>query len=304
MKLVEIQNISKSFVNHCALNDVSMDINEGTVFGLLGPNGAGKTTLIRILNQITLPDKGQILFQGHLLSRGDIEKVGYLPEERGLYKKMTVGEQAVYLAQLKGLSRAEAIQRLNYWFHKFEIEKWWNKKTEELSKGMQQKVQFIVTIIHEPAFLILDEPFSGFDPINANLLKTEILELKKRGATIIISTHNMASVEEICDEIALINKSRKILNGPLAQIKQQFKQNLFQMKLSGVQDGFRDRLPARFELVAEEKQGEMLDLTVKLTDGATANELLSVVLPMANVQAFNEILPSMNDIFIQAVEQA
>jgi ABC-2 type transport system ATP-binding protein len=304
MKLVEIQNISKSFVNHCALNDVSMDINEGTVFGLLGPNGAGKTTLIRILNQITLPDKGQILFQGHLLSRGDIEKVGYLPEERGLYKKMTVGEQAVYLAQLKGLSRAEAIQRLNYWFHKFEIEKWWNKKTEELSKGMQQKVQFIVTIIHEPAFLILDEPFSGFDPINANLLKTEILELKKRGATIIISTHNMASVEEICDEIALINKSKKILNGPLAQIKQQFKQNLFQMKLSGVQDGFRDRLPAQFELVAEEKQGEMLDLTVKLTDGATANELLSAVLPMANVQAFNEILPSMNDIFIQAVEQA
>lgn len=304
MKLVEIQNISKSFVNHCALNDVSMDINEGTVFGLLGPNGAGKTTLIRILNQITLPDKGQILFQGHLLSRGDIEKVGYLPEERGLYKKMTVGEQAVYLAQLKGLSRAEAIQRLNYWFHKFEIEKWWNKKTEELSKGMQQKVQFIVTIIHEPAFLILDEPFSGFDPINANLLKTEILELKKRGATIIISTHNMASVEEICDEIALINKSKKILNGPLAQIKQQFKQNLFQMKLSGVQDGFRDRLPAQFELVAEEKQGEMLDLTVKLTDGATANELLSAVLPMANIQAFNEILPSMNDIFIQAVEQA
>ncbi len=304
MKLVEIQNISKSFVNHCALNDVSMDINEGTVFGLLGPNGAGKTTLIRILNQITLPDKGQILFQGHLLSRGDIEKVGYLPEERGLYKKMTVGEQAVYLAQLKGLSRADAIQRLNYWFHKFEIEKWWNKKTEELSKGMQQKVQFIVTIIHEPAFLILDEPFSGFDPINANLLKTEILELKKRGATIIISTHNMASVEEICDEIALINKSKKILNGPLAQIKQQFKQNLFQMKLSGVQDGFRDRLPAQFELVAEEKQGEMLDLTVKLTDGATANELLSAVLPMANVQAFNEILPSMNDIFIQAVEQA
>ncbi|MBQ9435283.1 MAG: ATP-binding cassette domain-containing protein [Bacteroidales bacterium] len=304
MKLVEIQNVSKSFVNHCALNDVSIDINEGTVFGLLGPNGAGKTTLIRILNQITLPDKGQILFQGHPLSRSDIEKVGYLPEERGLYKKMTVGEQAVYLAQLKGLSRAEAIQRLNYWFHKFEIEKWWNKKTEELSKGMQQKVQFIVTLIHRPAFLILDEPFSGFDPINANLLKTEILELKKQGATIIISTHNMASVEEICDEIALINKSKKILNGPLAQIKQQFKQNLFQMKISGVQDGFRDSLPAQFELVAEAKQGDVMDMTVKLNDGATANDLLSAVLPMANVQSFNEILPSMNDIFIQAVEQA
>lgn len=304
MKLVEIQNVSKSFVNHCALNDVSIDINEGTVFGLLGPNGAGKTTLIRILNQITLPDKGQILFQGHPLSRSDIEKVGYLPEERGLYKKMTVGEQAVYLAQLKGLSRAEAIQRLNYWFHKFEIEKWWNKKTEELSKGMQQKVQFIVTLIHRPAFLILDEPFSGFDPINANLLKTEILELKKQGATIIISTHNMASVEEICDEIALINKSKKILNGPLTQIKQQFKQNLFQMKISGVQDGFRDSLPAQFELVAEAKQGDVMDMTVKLNDGATANDLLSAVLPMANVQSFNEILPSMNDIFIQAVEQA
>lgn len=304
MKLVEIQNVSKSFVNHCALNDVSIDINEGTVFGLLGPNGAGKTTLIRILNQITLPDKGQILFQGHPLSRSDIEKVGYLPEERGLYKKMTVGEQAVYLAQLKGLSRAEAIQRLNYWFHKFEIEKWWNKKTEELSKGMQQKVQFIVTLIHRPAFLILDEPFSGFDPINANLLKTEILELKKQGATIIISTHNMASVEEICDEIALINKSKKILNGPLAQIKQQFKQNLFQMKISGVQDGFRGSLPAQFELVAEAKQGDVMDMTVKLNDGATANDLLLAVLPMANVQSFNEILPSMNDIFIQAVEQA
>ena len=304
MKLVEIQNVSKSFVNHCALDDVSMDINEGTVFGLLGPNGAGKTTLIRILNQITLPDKGQILFQGHLLSRSDIERVGYLPEERGLYKKMTVGEQAVYLAQLKGLSRAEAIQRLNYWFRKFEIEKWWNKKTEELSKGMQQKVQFIVTIIHEPTFLIFDEPFSGFDPINANLLKTEILELKKRGATIILSTHNMASVEEICDEIALINKSKKILNGPLAQIKQQYKQNQFQMKLSGVQEGFRDRLSSRFAVLSEEQQSGITDLTVKLTDGATANDLLNAVLPMADVLAFNEILPSMNDIFIQAVNQA
>ncbi|MBO4481589.1 MAG: ATP-binding cassette domain-containing protein [Bacteroidales bacterium] len=304
MKLVEIQNVSKSFVNHCALDDVSMDINEGTIFGLLGPNGAGKTTLIRILNQITLPDKGQILFQGHLLSRSDIERVGYLPEERGLYKKMTVGEQAVYLAQLKGLSRAEAIQRLNYWFRKFEIEKWWNKKTEELSKGMQQKVQFIVTIIHEPTFLIFDEPFSGFDPINANLLKTEILELKKRGATIILSTHNMASVEEICDEIALINKSKKILNGPLAQIKQQYKQNQFQMKLSGVQEGFRDRLPSRFAVLSEEQQSGITDLTVKLTDGATANDLLNAVLPIADVLAFNEILPSMNDIFIQAVNQA
>ena len=304
MKLVEIQNVSKSFVNHCALDDVSMDINEGTVFGLLGPNGAGKTTLIRILNQITLPDKGQILFQGHLLSRSDIERVGYLPEERGLYKKMTVGEQAVNLAQLKGLSRAEAIQRLNYWFRKFEIEKWWNKKTEELSKGMQQKVQFIVTIIHEPTFLIFDEPFSGFDPINANLLKTEILELKKRGATIILSTHNMASVEEICDEIALINKSKKILNGPLAQIKQQYKQNQFQMKLSGVQEGFRDRLPSRFAVLSEEQQSGITDLTVKLTDGATANDLLNAVLPIADVLAFNEILPSMNDIFIQAVNQA
>ena len=304
MKLVDIQNVSKSFVNHCALDDVSMDINEGTIFGLLGPNGAGKTTLIRILNQITLPDKGQILFQGHLLSRSDIERVGYLPEERGLYKKMTVGEQAVYLAQLKGLSRAEAIQRLNYWFRKFEIEKWWNKKTEELSKGMQQKVQFIVTIIHEPTFLIFDEPFSGFDPINANLLKTEILELKKRGATIILSTHNMASVEEICDEIALINKSKKILIGPLAQIKQQYKQNQFQMKLSGVQEGFRDRLPSRFAVLSEEQQSGITDLTVKLTDGATANDLLNAVLPIADVLAFNEILPSMNDIFIQAVNQA
>lgn len=304
MKLVEIQNVSKSFVNHCALDDISMDIHAGTIFGLLGPNGAGKTTLIRILNQITLPDKGRVLFCGHPLSRQDIEHVGYLPEERGLYKKMTVGEQAVYLAQLKGLSRSEAINRLNYWFHKFEIEKWWTKKTEELSKGMQQKVQFIVTMIHEPDFLILDEPFSGFDPINANLLKTEILELKKRGSTIIISTHNMASVEEICEEIALINKSKKVLSGSLSQIKQQYKQNQFQIKLAHVQDDFLNRLSSHFEVVSMEQQPDVTDLTVKLTRGATSNDLLSAILPMAEIQAFNEILPSMNDIFIQAVKQA
>ena len=207
MNIIEVQNVTKKYSNHLALDNVSLSIRKGIVYGLLGPNGAGKTTLIRILNQITAPDSGTVLFNGNPLSRKDIEKIGYLPEERGLYKKMKVGEEAMYLARLKGLSKEEALERLKYWFIKFEIQNWWNKKVEELSKGMQQKLQFIITVVHRPDFLILDEPFSGLDPINTNLIRQELLELKRQGTTIIISTHNMASVEEICDEICLINKA-------------------------------------------------------------------------------------------------
>lgn len=302
MKLVEIKNVSKQFVNHRALDSVSFDIEQGHILGLLGPNGAGKTTLIRILNQITIPDEGQIFFQGRPLSRNDIEKIGYLPEERGLYKKMKVGEQSVYLAQLKGLSRGDAEKRLRYWFKKFDIEPWWNKKMEELSKGMQQKIQFIVTLIHEPAFLILDEPFSGFDPINANLLKTEILELKKRGTTIIISTHNMASVEEICDDIVLINKSKKILSGSLAEIKMQNRLNQYAIQLANVQESFYSELASQIQILSETKTETKIDLVVKIEPPMSANQLLSAIMPYAEVCSFNEILPSMNDIFIQTVK--
>jgi ABC-2 type transport system ATP-binding protein len=223
VKIVEVIDVSKQFSNHLALDKVSFSIEKACIFGLLGPNGAGKTTLIRILNQISLPDSGYILFHSQPLQQKDVEKIGYLPEERGLYKKMKIGEQALYLAQLKGVKKEIALKRLRYWFGKFEMLSWWNRKTEELSKGMQQKIQFITTIVHEPDFLIFDEPFSGFDPINANQLKQEILELKKKGTTIILSTHNMASVEEICDEIVLLNKGKNILQGNLKEVKENFK---------------------------------------------------------------------------------
>lgn len=302
MKLVEIKNVSKQFVNHRALDNVSFDIEQGHVLGLLGPNGAGKTTLIRILNQITIPDEGEIIFQGRPLQRNDIERIGYLPEERGLYKKMKVGEQSVYLAQLKGLTRGDAEKRLHHWFKKFDIEPWWNKKMDELSKGMQQKIQFIVTLIHEPSFLILDEPFSGFDPINANLLKAEILELKKRGTTIIISTHNMASVEEICDDIVLINQSKKILSGSLKEIKLQNRLNQYALQLANVQDSFYSAMESQMQILSETKSDAILDLVVKIDPGMTSNQLLSAIIPHAEVCSFNEILPSMNDIFIKTVK--
>ena len=224
---LETHQVVKRFANHTALNGVSIQVPEGQIFGLLGPNGAGKTTLIRIINRITAPDSGEVRFNGHLSQAEDIYHIGYLPEERGLYKKMKVGEQAIYLAQLKGLSKAEATSRLKLWFEKFEITPWWNKKLEELSKGMQQKVQFIITILHKPQLLIFDEPFSGFDPVNAELLKREILELKKEGHTIIFSTHNMASVEEICDNIALINHSEVVLQGNVKEVRSRFKANTY-----------------------------------------------------------------------------
>ena len=302
MEFIKIQNITKSFSNHVALDDVSFTINKGAVTGLLGPNGAGKTTLIRILNQITLPDNGQILFNGNPLHRKDIENIGYLPEERGLYKKMKVGEQAIYLARLKGLSEKVAVERLHYWFQKFDIQSWWNRRVEELSKGMQQKVQFIVTIIHEPDFLIFDEPFSGFDPINSNLLKQEILELKKKGATIIISTHNMASVEEICDDIVLIDHAKKILEGKLFDIKQKFKKHLFYIELADFNQDIEEKMPPEFIITKKNKLPKGIGLTLRIPVEMKANELLHYFINQSEIITFNEILPSMNEIFIETVQ--
>lgn len=302
MNFIDIVEISKTFSHHLALDNVSFSIEKGKVTGLLGPNGAGKTTLIRILNQIILPDKGSILFNGIPLQRSDIEKIGYLPEERGLYKKMKVGEQAIYLAQLKGLSRKEAEKRLFVWFEKFDIHLWWNRKIEELSKGMQQKVQFIVSLIHEPDFLIFDEPFSGFDPINTNILKEEILQLKKKGCTIIVSTHNMASVEEICDNIVLINKAQKILEGNLFDIKQQFKKHLYQIDLATTPENIETQLPDYIKIVKCKNATRGLSLTLNIPKEQNANDLLSFFINKSEIISFSEILPSMNEIFIESVQ--
>lgn len=302
MKLIDIQHVSKRFSNHVALDDVSFSIEKGSVFGLLGPNGAGKTTLIRILTQISLPDSGKILFNGKPLQRADIENIGYLPEERGLYKKMKVGDQALYFAQLKGLSKTDAREKLQRWFKKFNIESWWDRKVEELSKGMQQKVQFITTIVHEPDFLIFDEPFSGFDPVNAELLKNEILELKKRGTTIILSTHNMASVEEICDEIVLINRARKILEGKIQEVKQQFKKNLFSLEVRALAPNFAEQLPQEFQILSQKTSAHSTALTLMISPEKSANDLLAFVIQHADIQQFSEILPTMNEIFIQSVQ--
>ncbi|HPE40197.1 MAG TPA: ABC transporter ATP-binding protein [Bacteroidales bacterium] len=304
MKIVEVQNVTKKYSNHLALDNISLSVEKGNVFGLLGPNGAGKTTLIRILNQITAPDSGVVLFQNRPIQKGDVEKIGYLPEERGLYKKMKVGEQALYLAQLKGLSKQVAMERLVSWFRKFEIETWWNRKVEELSKGMQQKVQFITTIIHEPDFLILDEPFSGFDPINTNLLKDEILNLKEKGTTIILSTHNMASVEEICDDIVLINKSKKVLEGNLIELKQQFKNHQFEITIESNNDlsGLFQNSD-HFSLIELKQQAPLTHMSIQLQQDASGNELLQQLLPLGNLITFKEILPTMNEIFIKKVNE-
>lgn len=304
--LLEINNVVKRYGDYTALNNVSMHIPKGSVFGLLGPNGAGKTSLIRIINQITMPDSGEIILDGEKLAPNHIEYIGYLPEERGLYKSMKVGEQALYLAQLKGLSKSEAKKRLKYWFDKFDIGAWWNKKVEELSKGMAQKVQFIVTVLHQPKLLIFDEPFSGFDPINAQLIAKEILQLRDEGATVIFSTHRMESVEEMCDNIALIDKSNKILDGNLDDIKRQFRTNTFQVGLNTsnekeveakLKENFKV-LPADFRLL-----NDGLKLNVQLTEGKSVNELLSFLTTQGQVQHFVELIPSANDIFIQAINK-
>jgi ABC-2 type transport system ATP-binding protein len=303
MDLLSVHAVTKQYANHKALDRVTMNVPRNHIFGLLGPNGAGKTTLIRIINQIIAPEAGEVLFMGHRLHPDDITRIGYLPEERGLYKKMTVGEQAMYLAQLKGLSRHEANKRLKYWFDKFEIRGWWNKKVEELSKGMQQKVQFLVTIIHEPELLIFDEPFSGFDPINANLLKEEILAQKEKGATIIFSTHNMASVEELCDDIALIDHAKVILEGAVRNIKKTFKTNTFGISFNTFEGALDSILPDDFKIMMEDRDADHRHAWIQLPPDTSPNVLISKLLPHVTIYSVSEKIPNMNDIFIQAVTQ-
>lgn len=299
--ILQVNSVSKKFGEFTALDKVSIQIPENSIFGLLGPNGAGKTTLIRIINQITGPDEGEVIFNGQPLNPSHISLIGYLPEERGLYKKMKVGEQALYLAQLKGLSAHDARVRLKKWFEKFQIQDWWDKKVEELSKGMQQKIQFVVTVVHEPELLIFDEPFSGFDPINVNLLRDEILELQKNGSTIIFSTHNMASVEELCDNIALINKSHKILDGSVKDIKRKYFTNSYQVQYRNFNGTpYQLNFPGIEVLNSVYEEG-VCTATYRLDTNLGPNDLLKALLPQVNILAFNELIPSMNDIFISTV---
>ena len=301
MNIISIQNVTKTYATHKALDDVSIIVPKGSVFGLLGPNGAGKTSLIRIINQITAPDIGKILFNDKELQPQHIGNIGYLPEERGLYKKMEVGEQAIYLAQLKGMSRSEAVARLRVWFEKFEIKAWWRKKVEELSKGMQQKVQFIVTVIHEPELLILDEPFSGFDPVNANLVKDELLALRDKGTSIILSTHRMESVEELCSHIALLHQSKKILDGSVKEIRKTYKSNMYEIEYAGNSISLANSLWSGYQLIENTNEGDHSRAIIKLENGNHTNELLTSLLPNVQILSFKEIIPSMNDIFISMV---
>ncbi len=305
-KLLVAQNISKNFGEFQALDDVSIEVPKGSVFGLLGPNGAGKTTLIRIVNQITMPDQGKVFLDGEPLQPNHIQNIGYLPEERGLYKSMKVGEQALYLAQLKGLSKSEAKAKLKYWFDRLDIGDWWNKKIQELSKGMAQKIQFVVTVMHDPKLLIFDEPFSGFDPINANLIKDEILKLRDDGATIIFSTHRMESVEEMCDHIALINRSKKILDGKLIDIKRAYQNNTYDVGLiaANAQEAtglLKDKFsltPATFKSINDD-----LKYRIQIAPNASSNELLQYLASLGQVTHFNEVIPTVNDIFIETVNK-
>lgn len=299
--MLEIKNIVKQFAKHRALDDVSMNIERGSIFGLLGPNGAGKTSLIRIINQITAPDEGEIHFAGERLNPSHIERIGYLPEERGLYKKMEIGEQMLYLAQLKGLSKSEATKRIKQWFEKMDMQAWWNKKVEDLSKGMQQKVQFVATVVHEPELIILDEPFSGFDPVNVNIIKEEILGLNKKGATIIFSTHRMESVEELCDSIVLINKSRKVLEGKVRDIKNTYKSNTYEVTFANPRGAQLNAVPGLFEdLGTKDMDGQSL-MSLRLASGRSINEVLSHLIPLVEIQELHEVVPSIHDIFIQHV---
>lgn len=303
MDILHVKRVYKTYAHHTALHNLSLHVEKQSIFGLLGPNGAGKTTLIRIINQITAPDSGEVFFEKEKLAQKHISQIGYLPEERGLYKKMKVGEQAIYLAQLKGMSKGEAIYKLKQWFEKFEITEWWDKKVEELSKGMAQKVQFITTVLHEPKLLILDEPFSGFDPINTNLIKKEILELRDKGSTIIFSTHNMESVEEICDDIALINKSRKILDGKVSEIKAAYKSNVFEIVFLGNMIAFTNALWTSFELLESENKNGRIHVKVRANKPSEMNQLIKTIVNDVQIISVNEITPSMNDIFIQKVQE-
>ncbi len=301
MSILVAENITKRYANHVALNHVSISVPEQSIFGLLGPNGAGKTSLIRIINLITAPDEGRVTLRGEALKPQHQEMIGYLPEERGLYKKMKVGEQALYLAQLKGVPYKVAVKRLKEWFERFEIGGWWNRKVEELSKGMQQKVQFIVTVIHEPKLLIFDEPFSGFDPINASLIKDEIIRMKENGATIIFSTHNMASVEELCDDIALINLSNKILDGKVKDIRAAYTTNTWEVTLTGLSKELQTLLPDTYTITSQQQEKEWLRAVIRLNGHKSPNHLLESLMPHASIHSLNEILPTMNDIFISCV---
>lgn len=300
--MISIRNIVKQYAGHRALDDVSIEIEKGKVFGLLGPNGAGKTSLIRIINQITAPDSGEILFNGQKLSQVHVERIGYLPEERGLYKKMEIGEQILYLAQLKGMSRDEARRRSKYWFEKLGIQDWWNKKIEELSKGMQQKAQFVATVLHEPELLILDEPFTGFDPMNAEIIKNEILELNRKGATIIFSTHRMESVEELCDSIALLHLSHKVLDGKVKDIRNTFRNGTYMLEYEGSKVSIAGNAP--FTILSESDLDEGHQVILKINEGSKVNDVLSYMLPHAAINKLEEVVPTMNEIFIQTVSKS
>ena len=304
MELFKATKVVKDYAGHRALDEVSITVKEQSIFGLLGPNGAGKTTLIRIINQITAPDQGELEFMGRKFRSTDIQYIGYLPEERGLYKKMKVGEQALYLAQLKGLSKNDALKSLKFWFEKFEIQSWWNKKVGELSKGMQQKIQFITTVVHKPKLLIFDEPFSGFDPINTKMLKNEILNLKEQGATIIFSTHNMASVEEVCDHIALINQSRKILDGEIDTIREQYKNDIFEIETTAPHDVTAEFSRNGFRLIEYGLKGKLQTVKFQVADDVSPNLFLPGLMEKMEIRSFREVIPSMNEVFIKVVEQA
>ncbi len=298
MSLLVLQNLKKYYATQKAVDDISFTVDKGTIFGLLGPNGAGKTTLLRMITGILYPDEGQILFDGKKFdAQKDVEKIGYMPEERGLYKKMKIGEQALYLAQLKGLSKTTATKMIKEWFERLEMESWWNKKVEDLSKGMSQKLQFVTTVLHNPSLIILDEPFSGLDPVNSNVIKDEIFALAKKGATVIFSTHRMEQVEEICNHIVLVNKGKKILDGTVRGVKQEFKHNLFRIGFESMPPGTNN---SAFEVV---KQNEDYSLIVKINEGYKPDDVLRYFLQgSSGIHSFNEILPSLNDIFIELVE--
>ena len=301
MGLIQCKDVCKSFGEKIALDHVSVDIPKGKIFGLLGPNGAGKTTLIRIINRITIPNKGEVLFDGRPITQDDVEKIGYLPEERGLYRKMKVGEQAMYFAQLKGMSSREAAKELKKWFVRFGIESWWNKKVEELSKGMAQKVQFITTVVHKPSLLILDEPFSGFDPVNAQIIREEILRLKEEGATIILSTHNMESVEELCDNIALINKSHVVITGGVDEIRHKYGNNNVELVYTG---GELASVQNVFNVLSDQDDAGRHTAVLELLDRSASNDALSAILAQGvTVNSFKELVPRMNDIFIKLVTE-
>ncbi|WP_343535639.1 ABC transporter ATP-binding protein [Pedobacter sp.] len=297
--MLSVKNIVKQYATHRALNDVSLEVEKGKIFGLLGPNGAGKTSLIRIITQITAPDSGEVFFNGERLNANHISQIGYLPEERGLYKKMEIGEQVLYLSKLKGLNSSEATKRIKYWFEKLEMKDWWSKKVEDLSKGMQQKVQFVATVLHEPELIILDEPFSGFDPVNADIIKNEILELNKNGATFIFSTHRMESVEELCDNIALINKSKKILDGAVDEIKNTYRSNAYWIEYEGDYQTTNNDI---YEVLQTEKVKNHTLVKLQLKPNRVANEALSQLLPHVNIHRLDEVIPTMNDIFIEKVK--